>query len=457
MTAIRILHPRQATYRRQVDRLLQRQDPAAPQVEATVREVLEAVRREGDRAVIRYTAQWDGVRLTPDRFALSRRETLEAYAAVKEDLVDALKLAARRIAAFHERQRSNPWLIPEGEGGGYLGQWVLPLENVGIYVPGGKAAYPSSVLMNAIPARVAGVQRIVMCTPAPAGKIDPTLVVAAQLAGVETIFRIGGAQAIAALAYGTETIPKVDKVVGPGNRYVAEAKRQVYGAVGVDLVAGPSEVLVVADDSARPEWLAADLLAQAEHDEAATALLITPSERLARRVQREVTRQLARLPRRAIVTQALRARGGIVVVRDLYRAVLLANAFAPEHLELAVERPFDLLGLVRHAGAVFLGHYCPEAVGDYMAGPNHVLPTGGTARFSSPLGVEDFLKRMSILAFSERDLHRLGETVIRLAEAEGLQAHAESVRVRMMKSGVRSQKSGAKGADKKARIGRRAP
>ena len=410
---------------------LQRRAETVPQeVEASVREILESVRREGNRAVLRYTRRFDGVKLTASRLRVSQREVARAFTQTDPETVDALRLAARRITRFHEAQREASW-IQTHETGILLGQVVRPLERVGLYVPGGRAAYPSTVLMNAIPARVAGVGRVIMCCPATKGEINPAVLVAASLAGVDEIYRIGGAQAIAAMAYGTETLPRVDKIVGPGNLYVAAAKRLVFGTVDIDMVAGPSEVLVIADDSANPSHVAADLLAQAEHDEQAWAVLVTDSPGLARRVRQEVSRQMARLPRRKIAEKALQNHGWILLVNNLVKATLVANAIAPEHLELAVRDPFSLLNRIQHAGAIFLGHHTPEALGDYLAGPNHVLPTGGTARFFSPLGVADFLKRSSVLYFTGEGLDRLGEAVIRLAEAEGLDGHGRAVRLRL--------------------------
>jgi len=399
-------------------------------VAEAVAAILAAVRADGDAAVVRFTARFDRVELTPDRFAIGADEIAAAAAAVPADLLAAIDLAARRIEAFHRAQMPADLAIRDGAGV-HLGLRWGPLDAVGIYVPGGKAAYPSSVLMNAVPARVAGVARIAMCVPAPDGVLNPAVLAAAQRAGVAEIYRVGGAQAVAALAYGTATIAPVDRIVGPGNAYVAEAKRQVFGHVGIDSIAGPSEVLVIADSTARPDWVAIDLLAQAEHDESAQAVLVTPDPALADAVAAAVERALATLPRAAVARASWRAHGAVIVVRDLAEAADLANRLAPEHLELAVADPAPLFARIRHAGAVFLGHHAPEAVGDYVAGPNHVLPTGRTARFASGLSVFDFLKRTTWVAADASALAAIGPAAVRLAEAEGLGAHALSVAMRM--------------------------
>ncbi len=409
--------------------LADRNEPVPGVVEA-VRAILAEVRAEGDAALARLTELFDRVAVPPGRFALSPTEIAEAAASIPTDLAAAIDLAARRIEAFHRAQRPADLAVGD-DCGVRLGLRWRPLDSVGLYVPGGKAAYPSSVLMNAIPARVAGVGRIAMCVPAPDGALNPAVLAAAHRAGVTEILRIGGAQAIAALAFGTETIAPVDRIVGPGNAYVAEAKRQVFGTVGIDSIAGPSEVLVIADGSARPDWVAIDLLAQAEHDEAAQSVLVTPEPALADAVLVEVERLLAVLPRGDIAGISWRSHGAIIVVRDLAEAAEIANRLAPEHLELAVADPAALFGRIRHAGAVFLGHHAPEALGDYVAGPNHVLPTGRTARFASGLSVFDFLKRTSWVAADEAALAAIGPAAVRLAEAEGLQAHALSVSMRL--------------------------
>jgi histidinol dehydrogenase len=410
--------------------LLAGREQAMPGVAEAVAAILAAVRADGDAAVVRFTARFDRVELTPDRFAIGADEIAAAAAAVPADLLAAIDLAARRIEAFHRAQMPADLAIRDGAGV-HLGLRWGPLDAVGIYVPGGKAAYPSSVLMNAVPARVAGVARIAMCVPAPDGVLNPAVLAAAQRAGVAEIYRVGGAQAVAALAYGTATIAPVDRIVGPGNAYVAEAKRQVFGHVGIDSIAGPSEVLVIADATARPDWVAIDLLAQAEHDESAQAVLVTPDPALADAVAAAVERALATLPRAAVARASWRAHGAVIVVRDLAEAADLANRLAPEHLELAVADPAPLFARIRHAGAVFLGHHAPEAVGDYVAGPNHVLPTGRTARFASGLSVFDFLKRTTWVAADASALAAIGPAAVRLAEAEGLGAHALSVAMRM--------------------------
>jgi histidinol dehydrogenase len=406
-----------------------RRTPSAPAgIEKTVRTVLEAVRKQGDAAVLRYSREFDQVRLTADRLRIRPDRIKEAYRQVAPEAVESLRFAADRIRSFHERQKPKSWNYEEEQI--TLGQLVRPLDRVGIYVPGGKAAYPSSVLMNAIPAKVAGVPEVVMCTPIPRGEMNPHLLVAADLAGVDEIYTVGGAQAIGAMAYGTKTIARVDKIVGPGNIYVATAKRLVFGLVDIDMIAGPSEIVVIADDTADPRFVAADLLSQAEHDELAISILITPSDSVIRKVRIQMKEQIERLPRKKIIAQSLRRSGKIFRVRDLAQAVTMANAIAPEHLELAVDQPDRLLPMVKHAGAVFLGHYTTESLGDYVAGPNHVLPTGGTARFSSPLSVDDFVKKTSLISFSREGLSRVKAAAVRIAEMEGLQAHARAVEVR---------------------------
>ncbi len=395
-----------------------------------VREIVDMVRTGGDGALCRLTARFDGVELTPERLRVSEEELAAAYRQVEPEFLAAVRAARERIAAFHRRHQPSSWFTVDAQGM-VLGQLVRPLERVGIYVPGGTACYPSTVLMTALPAREAGVPEIVVVTPpGPQGKVPAATLVAAAEAGVTEIYRVGGAQAVAALAYGTETIRPVDKIVGPGNLYVTLAKQQVFGVVDIDMLAGPSEVVVVADTSADPACVAADLLAQAEHDPLATAVLVTPDRGLAERVRDELERQLAACPRREIAAESLRRRGMALITRNLEEAVALADELAPEHLELMVARPWELLGRVRRAGAVFLGINSPEALGDYLAGPSHVLPTGGSARFFSPLGVEDFLKRSSLIAGSREGLVALAPHVVTLARVEGLEAHARAVIVR---------------------------
>lgn len=390
--------------------------------------ILLKVQKEGDRALIRFTRYFDRYRITPRRMRVSLRQMRQAYQQVSRADVGHLRRAAARIHRFHARQKTRAWRTEKA--GITLGQLVRSLETVGVYVPGGKAAYPSSVLMNVIPAKVAGVSRIIMCSPTPGGEINPYLLVAADIAGVTEIYTIGGAQAIGAMAYGTQTIPKVDKIVGPGNVYVALAKKQVAGWVGIDMLAGPSEIVVVADDSAHPAYIAADLVSQAEHDEQAMSVLITTSSRLIRDVKSLMTKQMSKLTRRRIIAASLKRFGLILRVKNMVDAIEAANMIAPEHLELAVKQPYRLLPKVKHAGAVFLGHYTTEALGDYIAGPNHVLPTGGTARFASPLSVDDFVKKTSLISFTKKGLSQVRETAIRIAQMEGLQAHARAVEVR---------------------------
>lgn len=402
-------------------------------VEETVHAILEAVRLRGDQALLEYTARFDSLNLTAAQLQVTQAEIEAALAAVDAESMAALQLAADRIATFHRRQKTETWLNFE-EQDVMLGQMVQPLERVGIYVPGGKASYPSSVLMNAIPAKVAGVEEVVMVVPMPRGEINPHVLAAAHLAGVDRIFKIGGAQAIAALAYGTETIPRVDKITGPGNIYVATAKKMVFGQVDIDMIAGPSEILVINDGSGVPEHIAVDLLSQAEHDELAAAILVTTDAEFGRRVQLALEEQLVTLKRAAIARRSIDAFGVILVARDLDQAVAFSNRIAPEHLELAVNDPFALLPKIRHAGAIFMGHHCPEAAGDYLAGPNHTLPTGGTARFFSPLGVDDFVKKSSIISFSRAGLERLGPSIVHLAGLEGLEAHGRSVSIRLKDS-----------------------
>jgi histidinol dehydrogenase len=400
------------------------------QVDRAVAAIIAEVRARGDAALCEYTARFDRLVQTPERLRIAGEEIDAAVAGVPGELASALELAARRIEAFHKAQLPADLCMTD-EAGFTLGMRWTPLEAVGLYVPGGKAAYPSSVLMNALPARVAGVRRIAMCVPSPDGALNPLVLAAARRAGVKEIYRVGGAQAIAALAWGTATIAAVDRIVGPGNAYVAEAKRQVFGRVGIDGVAGPSEVVVLADRDNDPRLVTVDLLAQAEHDEAAQAILITDDLSFADAVAGAVTAEIPTLPRAAIAGASWRAHGAIILVRSWDEAVGLVDRLAPEHLQIMVRDPKTLFDRVRHAGAVFLGGFCPEAVGDYVAGPNHVLPTGRTARFSSGLSVFDFLKRTTWVAADARGLAEIGPAAVALAEAEGLHAHARSVALRL--------------------------
>ena len=400
--------------------------------EKKVRFILKDVRNRGDEALVHYTQVFDGLRIPIHQLQVKGSEVRGAYRKIPRDFLGTLKRAARRIRKFHQL-RNKKWItsLKEEEKGIWIGQAIRPLERVGIYVPGGKASYPSTVLMAAIPAKVAGVQEILMVTPPQKEGISPAVLVAADLAGVDRIYRIGGVQAIAALAYGTKSIPKVDKIVGPGNQYVAAAKRLVYGDVDIDMVAGPSEIVIVSDESTPASFVAADLLSQAEHDEMALAILITNSEAFGREVEKGVERQLSSLRRRKVALVSLKRRGAILIVKNLEQAMKVVNRIAPEHLELAVSRPLSLIKSVKHAGAVFLGPHTPEAIGDYMAGPNHILPTAGTARFSSPLGVEDFIKRTNLMRFTRNALKRFEKDVKRFAEWEGLEGHYQAVQKRM--------------------------
>lgn len=413
-------------------RIAGRGEEVSAEVEATVKTIIADVRARGDAAVCAYTERFDRLSLTPATLEVTAAELDAAVAAIDPQALADLQLAAERIADFHRKQKTETWLSTD-EADVMVGQMVRPLDRVGIYVPGGKAAYPSSVLMNAVPAKVAGVGEVVMVVPMPGGAANPVVLAAAKIAGVDRIFKVGGAQGVAALAYGTATIPKVDKITGPGNIYVATAKRLVFGAVDIDMIAGPSEILVINDGSGDPAHIAADLLSQAEHDELASSILITTDEAFGRRVEAALADQLGRLRRVEIARQSLAAYGAIIVARDLDEAAAFSNRLAPEHLELAVADPFGLLPQIRHAGAIFLGHYTPEAAGDYLAGPNHTLPTGGTARFFSPLALDDFVKKSSLVSFSKSGLQRLGPAVVRIAELEGLEAHARSVAIRLEK------------------------
>lgn len=398
--------------------------------EATVREVLQTVKRQGDRALLHYTAEFDQQTLTSDELRVSGLELDAAYQQVSKELLDAIRLAHQRIETFHRQRVPKSW-VQFGEDEVVLGKRYTSVDRAGLYIPGGRAAYPSTVLMNAVPARVAGVPHIVIVTPpGPAKTVNAAVLVAAQEAGVQEIYRVGGAQAIAGLAYGTETLPKVDVITGPGNIYVTLAKKLVYGTVGIDSLAGPSEVLIIADQGANPVYVAADLLAQAEHDPMAAAILLTTDGALASEVLAEVEQQLQHHPRRTLTEKAIAHYGLIVVVESLKAAATLSNEFAPEHLELEVADPWALLEDIRHAGAIFLGSSTPEAVGDYLAGPNHTLPTSGTARFASALGVETFMKHSSLIQYSSPALQKVGSAIEALAEAEGLPSHRDSIRLR---------------------------
>ena len=397
-------------------------------VEDIVSDIIATVRRDGDRALYAYCEKFDGAKLSS--LAVTEEEIDEAMTAVEPKFIEILERAAKNIRAFHERQVRNSFIINQ-ENGIVVGQKVIPVDRAGLYVPGGTAAYPSTVLMDSIPAKIAGCREVVMVTPPSRdGRVNPVILAAAKVAGVDRIFKVGGAQAVAALAYGTESIPKVDKIVGPGNAFVAEAKKQVFGVVSIDMIAGPSEILIVADGKSNPTHVAADLLSQAEHDKMASAVLVTESQALAEAVSAELERQIPLLERSEIARVSIDSNGKIIVAPHLEMAIEIANEIAPEHLELCVDNPFDYLDQIRHAGSIFMGRYCPEALGDYFAGPNHTLPTGGSARFSSPLSVDDFVKKTQYTYYTEAALSRVADDVAFFATKEGLTAHAKSATVR---------------------------
>jgi histidinol dehydrogenase len=430
---LKIIDLRQGRDPELFEKLAARDSVGRQDVADTVREILENVRKNGDRAVLEYTRKYDGVDLDASSIRVSGSEMEEAYDALDPGLLEIIKRCRANITAFHEKQKANSWFAA-GDDGILLGQLYRPLQTVGIYVPGGTAVLTSSVLMNALPAKVAGVERIIMATPpCPDGSVDPAVLAAAVESGVTEIYRIGGAQAVAAMVFGTETVPRVDKVVGPGNIYVSTAKRFAYGYCDIDMFAGPSEITVVADDTADPAFVAADLLSQAEHDILSSAILVTPSMDLADAVCREMEIQYKKLSRKDIIDKSLSEYGAAVVVEDLDEAMDIVNRIAPEHLELCIAEPFSRLAYVRNAGAVFLGNWSPEPLGDYYAGPNHVLPTGGTARFFSPLSVDDFVKKSSVISYTRSALEKAKDAVIGFAEYEGLDGHANAIRVRFEK------------------------
>lgn len=415
--------------------LLQRSPQSYGSYEAVVAEIVEAVRKDGDKAVFSYTEQFDHFPLSADNIKVTREEIEQAYKELPAELVAVYKKSAENIRVFHEKQLRSSWFDSRPDGT-ILGQRMIPIERAGVYVPGGKAAYPSSVLMNVIPARVAGVDQIIMTTPCNReGKVNPGTLVAADIAGVDVIYKVGGAQAVAAMAFGTQSIPKVDKITGPGNIFVALAKKAVYGFVSIDSIAGPSEILVLADHTANPRYVAADLLSQAEHDELASAILITTSETLANQVSAEIDGFLEDLSRREIIEKSLERYGYILLADSMEDAVAAANEIASEHLEILTENPFDTMTKIRNAGAVFLGEYSSEPLGDYYAGPNHILPTNGTARFFSPLNVDDFVKKSSVIAYSRDALFKAHKDIEAFAESEGLTAHANSIKVRFEEDG----------------------
>ena len=415
--------------------LLQRSPNHYGQYESAVAEIIETVKKGGDEALFSYTEKFDHCKMDAAHIRVTREEIDEAYQKVDADFVEVMKKSAANIRAFHEKQLRNSWFDPKPDGT-ILGMKILPIAIAGVYVPGGKAAYPSSVLMNVLPAKVAGVERIIMTTPPGAdGKVNPGTLVAAHIAGLDEIYKVGGAQAIAAMAFGTQSIPKVDKITGPGNIFVALAKKACFGYVSIDSIAGPSEILVIADETANPRYVAADLLSQAEHDELASAILITTSKTLADQVSIEVDRFVANLSRREIIEKSLNNYGYILLVDSLDEAADTANEIASEHLEILTKDPFAMMTKIRNAGAIFLGEYSSEPLGDYFAGPNHVLPTNGTARFFSPLNVDDFLKKTSIISYSRPALEKIHQDIECFAENEGLTAHANSIRVRFEKEG----------------------
>lgn len=425
---IRIAKADGVSERELINQLKARSGEIDRKVTSAVTDILNNVKQNGDDAVREYTLKFDGH--MPSKFEISREEIDSSPDKCDRDFILALYKAADNIRDFHARQKQQSWLEPK-QNGIILGQRIRGLKRVGVYVPGGTAAYPSSVLMNVIPAKIAGVKEIIMVTPPQKdGTANPDILAAAKIAGVDRVFLMGGAQAVAALAYGTQSVPKVDKIVGPGNIFVATAKKLLYGTVDIDMIAGPSEILIVADKSANPKFLAADLMSQAEHDKMASAILLTTSEETANETAKELSRQMQTLERRDIIEQSLNDFGAIIVCKDISEAVDFANELAPEHLELAVENPMEYIGRVDNAGSVFLGHYSPEPLGDYFAGPNHVLPTSGTARFFSPLSVDSFIKKSSFIYYTEPALSEAKDDIIKLAETEGLTAHANSIKVR---------------------------
>ena len=422
------------TFQSGFEELLQRGKMDIANVSSIVGGIIDEIRSEGDEALCRHIAKFDGWEpKSGSELTINPSDMKAAYEKLDDKLKEALHLAYERIKSYHEKQKPQSWITTE-ENGTILGQKVTPVDRAGLYIPGGKAAYPSSLLMNVIPAQVAGVEEIVVCTPTPENEPNELLLAACHLCGIDKVFKVGGASAIAAMAYGTQTIPKVDVITGPGNIFVATAKKLVFGEVNIDMIAGPSEIGVLADDSANPNHIAIDLLSQAEHDEMASSILITPDAEFASKVEKEIEKWLQKLPRQEIARKSIEERGAIIVTKDMDEAVKLMNEIAPEHLEVATANPFELLPYIKHAGAIFLGHNTPEAIGDYIAGPNHTLPTGGTAKFYSPLGVEHFMKKSSIISFSENAINEIGEECAIIAHTEGLTAHEESVRVRLESS-----------------------
>ena len=433
MANIRRLDASQSDFSEQLNNLLSRETDTGHDIQALVADILADVKVNGDKALCAYTAKFDGWDCTAENMVIRRDDMKAAWERVSDEDRSALELATQRIRAYHEHQIQEDWDYTD-DAGLTLGQRITPLDKVGLYVPGGKAAYPSSVLMNAVPAHVAGVETIVMVVPTPAGEINDLVLAAAYVSGVQQGFAVGGAQAVAALAYGTNTIPAVDKIVGPGNKFVAAAKRQVFGTCGIDMIAGPSEIAMIVD-SGNPEWLGADFLSQAEHDEAAQSILVSTDEALLDTVAEHIETHLQNLKRQDIARASVETHGALILADSLEQAAEIVNVIAPEHLELAVENPDALLPMIKHAGAIFMGHYVPEALGDYVAGPNHVLPTNRTARFSSPLGVYDFQKRSSVIRSTREGVANIGEAAAHLAHREGLQAHALTLELRLRDKG----------------------
>ena len=428
---IKILEANSSMGKGYLEFLKKRAEDVQKDVNIVVEEILEDVRSRGDAAIIEYTKKFDSVFITTENLIVSVEEIKTAYEMVDQNFLDAIQLVKKNVREFHEMQKVKPWMVTK-EKGVILGQTVRGLESVGIYVPGGTAAYPSTVIMNAIPAKVAGVKNLVMVTPPLTdGSVNPHILVAADIAGVDKIYKVGGAQAIAGLAFGTENISKVDKIVGPGNIYVAMAKRSVFGYVDIDMIAGPSEILIIADEAASEKYIAADLMSQAEHDMLASAMLITTSRELAEKVVKELEIQIKDMSRCAIIKESLEKYGVILIVRDIKEAIDLSNEIAPEHLEVMLKNPFNFLGDIKNAGSIFLGEYSPEPLGDYIAGPNHVLPTSGTARFFSPLSLDDFIKKSSYIYYTKEALCEVADKVLVLTEVEGLTAHGNSIKVRV--------------------------
>ncbi|MGH4117666.1 histidinol dehydrogenase [Clostridium sp.] len=430
---IKIIKAKSNVGKEHMENIKKRAEDIQKDVNTVVDKILQDVKSRGDEAIIQYTQKFDSKFITKENLIVSEEEIKNAYKMVDKDFLDAINLAKKNVTQFHEKQIRNPFMMTKQKGV-ILGQTVRGVESAGIYVPGGTAVYPSSVIMNAIPAKVAGVENLVMVTPPLAdGSINPHILVAADIAGVGKIYKVGGAQAIAGLAFGTESISKVDKIVGPGNIYVAMAKRSVFGYVDIDMIAGPSEILIIADETANEKFIAADLMSQAEHDVLASAMLITTSKDLAEKVVKELEVQIKTMSRKNIIKESLLKYGVILIVDTINEAIELANKIAPEHLEVLVESPFDFLGSIKNAGSIFLGEYSPEPLGDYVAGPNHVLPTGGTSRFFSPLSVDDFIKKSSYIYYTKEALGEVKDKVIKLTEVEGLTAHGNSIKVRFEK------------------------